>query len=41
MALHSSDKRVQVLPNGEVMQDGYSFGLAIDQIRGIFSKTKV
>lgn len=36
MALHSSDKRVQVLPNGEVMQDGYSFGLAIDQL-GVFS----
>lgn len=36
MALHSSDNRVQVLPNGEVMVDGYSFDLALDQL-GIFS----
>lgn len=40
MALHSSDNRVQVLPNGEVMQDGnFSFDLALDQL-GIFSTQK-
>lgn len=36
MSLHSSDIRPQVLPNGEVMQEGNSFDLAIDQF-GIFS----
>lgn len=36
MALHGPDNRVQVLPNGEVMQDGFSFELALDQL-GIFS----
>ena len=36
MALQGSDKRVQVLPHGEVMQSGNSFELALDQL-GIFS----
>lgn len=39
MALHSSDIRPQVLPNGEVMQVGNSFELALDQL-GVFSTKK-